>query len=209
MLKIYANSMSHPCIKCRYACNVLGIEYEWVGLDFTKGEHKTPEHMARHPAGKMPAIDDDGFLLFESDAICRYLNAKHGGSLVPDGLEAIAIMDQWNAFAIQHVALAMSKVAFNRVFAPKFNMPVDENSLKEGVQWLARYLPVVDERLGSSEFYGGDALSLADITLLALLDMAEIAEIGLDAYANISAWRSRLQAESWCQDAHADNAAPA
>ncbi|MDA0990476.1 MAG: glutathione S-transferase family protein [Verrucomicrobia bacterium] len=197
MLKIYGNLMSQPCNKIRFVANILKVDYEWIDLDFAKGEHKTPEHLARHPAGKLPAIDDDGFILFESEAICRYLNAKHHGALIPANLKAAAITEQWNAFAVQHLGLAMSKVLFNRVLAPKFGIPVDANSLSEGLSWLDRYLPIAETRLSQSVNFGADEVTLADISLLAILAPAAHADIDLNPYAKLTAWQSRLASQDW------------
>ena len=203
MLTIYGNPLSSPCNKVRYACDVLGADYAWVSLDFAAGDLKTPEHLARHPAGKIPVIDDNGFVLFESDAICRYLSAKHGGRLVPEDLQTRAVMDQWNAFCIQHVGLAASKVLYNRVLVPMFNLDLDETSLREGGEWLDRYLPIVDRRLGEAPFLAGDALTLADLSLLSILDPAEQADIAIAPYPLLDRWRSGLQAQDFWKKAHA------
>ena len=207
MVKIYANSFSSPCNKVRYACQVIGVDYEWIHIDFARGEHKSPEHIARHPAGKVPVIDDDGFVLFESDAICRYLSTKYGGNLVPEDLEQQAIVNQWNAFSTQHIGLAMGKVLFNRVIAQMFDIPVDENSLREGLEWLNdRYLPLVDQRLGQSRHLGGEELSLADLTLLSILDPAEKGDVQLNSFGSLNDWRSNLQAQEFWTRAWAEPA---
>ena len=64
-------------------------------VDFAKGEHKQEAHLRRQPFGRIPAIDDDGFELFESRAIARYLDEKAGGKLVPRDAKARAQMEQW------------------------------------------------------------------------------------------------------------------
>lgn len=207
MIVIYANSFSSPCNKVRYACELIGVPYEWKHLDFASGDHKTPAHLARHPAGKIPVIDDDGFILWESDAICRYLDAKYDGTLIPDDLQRAALVNQWNAYTTQHVANAVSKVAYNRIIAPKFGLPVFEDSLNEGLDWLHnRQLPIIDRQLEHHTHLAGDDISLADISLLSTLDMAEIAEISLDAFSHLLRWRSTLQARPFWLASHAETA---
>ena len=207
MFKIHGNSLSIPCNKVLYTCNFLGIDYEWIEKEFRNGEMKTPEYLALHPAGKVPVMEDDGFILFESEAICRYLCAKSGSALYPEEIQARALMDQWNAFSVNHVGLAMVKVVFNRLIAPMFDLPVDENSLKEGEEWLERYLPIVDQRLSESDYLAGDAITLADITLLSFVETADQAKVSLAPYPQLSKWLSGLQAQEFWKKAHLQTAA--
>ena len=93
-MKIYGHPMSTCTRKVLTTCVETNTPYELVTLDFGKGEHKQPEHLARHPWGKMPTLDDGGFTMIESRPICRYINDKAGGNLVPSDLRARAMMDQ-------------------------------------------------------------------------------------------------------------------
>jgi glutathione S-transferase len=189
-MKIYGNSQSGPCLKIKYVLELLGCEYEWVETEFDK--LKTPEHLKLHPAGKVPAMDDDGFVLFESNAICKYLCRKLDHGLYPKELKKLALVDQWIDFSMLHVGNAMSKVAFNRVFAPKMDVPVDEQSLKDGLAWLDRYLPIVNNQLSKTQYLAND-FSLADITLLATLSYAEVAQIDLTKYEHLSKWLGNVK----------------
>jgi glutathione S-transferase len=204
MLQIYANRLSAPCNKVRYTCNALAIPYEWIEMPFEPGALKTPEYLAIHPAGKVPAMDDDGFRLFESDAICRYLCAKHPGDLMPADVQDRAIMDQWLNFSANHVGLAMSKVLFNRVAAPKYGLPIDETSLREGLQWLDRYLPIVDHRLQQSAYLAGPWITLADLTLLSIVERAHLCDISLTPYPRLQAWLEEMQAQDFWREPSAD-----
>jgi glutathione S-transferase len=72
------------------------VEHELVVLDFAKGDHKQPTHLARQPFGKMPAIEHDGLTLFESRAIARYVGeAFPGASFLPSDSKSRALVDQW------------------------------------------------------------------------------------------------------------------
>ncbi len=195
MLTLYGNSQSPPCNKVRSVCELLGLEYEWKELDFRSGEMKKPEFLALHPAGKVPAIDDDGFRLFESEAIIRYLAEKHGSAIYPGDLQERALVEQWSYFALNHVGLAMSKVYFNRVVAPKYDLEVDERSMREGREWLERYLPIVEAQLARSTHIAGPELTIADITLLTVLALAPRAGIDLSPYAKTTAWLENLRSQ--------------
>src|SRR5512135_1555664 len=100
------------------------------------GGNPTPEHLARHPFGRVPAIEDEGFGLYETQAILRYLDATHGGGgLTPADAKAAARMSQvmgvidWYFFADG----GAKTMVFHRAVAPKFGMPVDEAAIKASI----------------------------------------------------------------------------
>ena len=197
MLKIYGADLSTPVTKARFTANLLGMKYDYIRIDLRGGEHQKPEFLKLHPAGKIPVIDDDGFVLFESNAIIRYLAEKNKSPLYPKDLKERVLVDQWIEFGSHHVGQAMSKVVFNRLFAPMRKVPVDEQSLKDGLGFLDRFLPIIDNQLAKNKFLAGNQLSLADINLLAILDPVEVAKIDLSKYKNIVKWRSGLKKEEF------------
>ncbi len=197
MLKIYGSDLSGPANKVRFAANALGLKYEYIQVNLREGEQRKPEFQKLNPVGKIPVVDDDGFVLFESNAIIRYLADKNNSPLYPRELKARAVVDQWIDFISSHVGLAFGKVAFNRFFAPRMKMEVDERSLKEGLQWLDRYLPIVNDQLGKNKYIASDKMTIADIALLATLDPAEVASVDLSAYKNIVHWRNALKKQDF------------
>lgn len=201
MLKIYGNRNSGNANKVEYTAILLGMDYEYRDIDFQK-DLKTEWYMKIHPAGKIPAIDDSGFVLFESGAICRYFCEKKESDLYPKDLKQRAVIDQWIDFSVQHVGTAMGKVAYAKVFGPMRGLPVDENSLKEGKEFLERFLPIVDKQLGKHKFLASDKMTLADITLLSVLEYAEKTQYDLSMYKSISAWRNKLMAMDFYMKVH-------
>src|SRR5450755_384159 len=95
MIKIFGHPGSTCTRKVLMTLNETKTPYELTTIDFTKGEHKQPAHLARQPFGQIPVIDDDGFTFYESRAICRYISEKVGGDLVPGDIKARALMEQW------------------------------------------------------------------------------------------------------------------
>ncbi len=202
MLKVYGFSLSLPSNKVRYVANHMGLDYEFVPVNLLAGEHMSEEHMKLHPAGKVPAIDDDGFVLFESGSIIKYLAQKHGSHLYPEGLEERADVDKWTDFVSIHVNNGMNRVFFNRILAPLVGVEVDERSMKDGLSFLDRFLPVVENQLSENVYLAGDELTLADFNLLSVLDPAEVAQVDLSPYPSITNWRSRLQKEDFYTKCH-------
>ena len=98
VLKIYGNTLATCTRRVLTIVNELNVPYELVTVGFT-GDTKTPEWLAVQPFGQMPYIDDDGFKLFESRAICRYIALKYGGveaGIIPSpaDVEKTALFDQ-------------------------------------------------------------------------------------------------------------------
>lgn len=202
MLTIYGSDLSAPANKVRFAANAIGIPYEYKRVDLRAGEHLKPEFLAINPVGKVPAIDDGGFKMFESNAIIRYLADKNNSRLYPRDLRERAAVDMWLDFGSMHVGTALSKVIYNRLFAPLRDIPVDENSLQEGLKFLERFLPVVEGQLAKNKYIAGAGITLADINLLALFDPCAIAGIDLSSYKNIVRWREALRKEKFYTDCH-------
>lgn len=197
MLTIYGSDLSSPANKVRFAANYLGLKYEYKRVDLGSGEHRKPEFIKINPVGKVPCIDDDGFLLSESGAIIKYLADKAGSSLYPKGLKERALVDQETDFITLHVNSALQKIVYNRVFAPRRKIPVDERSIQEGQEFLARFLPIVESTLTKTPSLCGQAVTIADLTLLSGLDPAEVAGIDLSAYPRITAWRNNLKKQDF------------
>jgi glutathione S-transferase len=202
MLTIYGTELSSPSNKVRFVANEMGLEYVYKSVNLISGENQSPEHLKLHPAGKVPVIDDDGFVLFESTAIIRYLAAKCDSTLYPAGAKQRALVDQWADFASHHVGTAVSRVLVNRVFAPFLNQEVDERSLAEGLSFLERFLPVVDTPLEERRYLAGGELTLADFSLLAALDPAEVAQVDLSGYLNVTRWRQDLMGRDFYTKCH-------
>jgi len=204
MIKLYGLGFSNNVNKVRYCLNQLGLDFEWVQTNPMQGENQTPEFEAISPTKKIPAIEIDGFTLFESSTINRYLAGREKSSLYPQDLKARAIVDAWTDYASIHVSSAMGRISFNRVLAPRLGVPVDENSIKAGLDFLAKYFPILDKQLSKNTYLAGKELSLADIALLAALDGCELNEIKLDPYPHLVKWRATLTAMPLYQKCYKD-----
>jgi glutathione S-transferase len=202
MLKIYGADLSPPSNKVRFVANELGLEYEYKPVNLVSGENQSEAHLKLHPAGKVPVIDDDGFVLFESNAIVRYLATKSESPLYPAGAKQRALVDQWVDFVGHHIGTALGRVLFNRAFAPFLGQKVDEGAIAENLSFLERFLPVVDAPLKEQRYLAGGELTLADFSLLAALDPSEVAQVDLSGYLNITRWRQDLMGRDFYTKTH-------
>jgi len=135
------------------------VPYELVVIDFAKGEHKQPAHLARQPFGQVPALDDEGFQMYESRAIARYIDAKSGGALTPKELHERAEMEQWISVETSNFSPHAMKFIYQHVFRREQTPEV----LQAAGERLDFALKTLDHRLGDRPYLVGKALSLADV----------------------------------------------
>ena len=161
------------------ACMEKGAPHRLVPIG--PGEHKQPAHMARHPFGKAPTIDHDGFGLYETQAILRYIDQVYPEpALTPADPKARARMNQ--AIGVNDCYFFQPDsgvgLVFNRVVAPKFGMPTDEAAVAAALPATRHCVEVMAGFLEDGRPYlAGDTLSLADLQLGPQLDMlADCAE---------------------------------
>lgn len=170
-MKLFGHPMSTCTRKVLTVLAEKGQKAEFVTVDIMKGEGKSEEHLPRQPFGQVPAIDDDGFALYESRAIMRYLDKKLPGTkLTPTDPHGEARMEQWISVEQSNFSGPAMKVAFQTFFNPFLGKPVDEAALAEGKAGLARALPVLDKQLAKTPYLAGDEFTLADITYMPYLE---------------------------------------
>jgi len=204
MITLYGTGISFNVSKVRYCLNYLNLRYDWVQTNPMSGETQKPEFLNMYPTGKIPSIDIDGFKLFESNAINRYLAKRERSSIYPQDNKSLALMDAWMDYVSIHVGHAMGRVLFNRVFAPMAGEKVDQESLQTGLKFLDKYFPVLEKQLSKNKFLAGPEFTLADIDLLAVLDPCELAQITLEKAPSITKWRNGLKAQSFYQKCYKD-----
>jgi glutathione S-transferase len=165
----------------------------------TPGEHKQPEHLARHPFGRVPAFEHDGFALYESQAIIRYLDETFPNPpLTPGNAKQRARMNQvvgiieWYFFP-----KAAAPIAFNRIIGPKLlGLPSDETAITEAMPIARTCFAVLDGILGDQPYFGGDRPSIADIMLAAQLDLLCETPEGAELISgtHLKSWLERMTA---------------
>ncbi len=202
MLKAYVHPLSAPSNKVLFGLHALNIDYTRVQIDLAKAEQTQDSFKALNPFGKIPVIDDDGFVLFESGAILAYLARGRKSPLYPSTYKQRALVDQWCHFAAEVLQLPLQRVFFNRVIAPMTGAPVDDASITQGINQLDAYLPVLDAHFQQSELVCGDELTLADLTLASVLDPAELAKIDLARYAGLNRWWQHIRTQEFYTRTH-------
>ena len=204
MIKLYGIGISNNVNKVRYCLNYLGLKYDWVQTNPIQGENQKSEYLEICPTGKVPAMEIDGLKLFESNAINKYLATTNNSPIYPQDAKKRAVVDAWMDYVAIHVAQAMGRVVFNRLFAPMTGQKIDETSLQVGLEFLDKYFPILEKQLSQNTYLAGKEFSLADINLLAVLDPCELAQISLAEYPHITKWRNALKSQSFYQKCYKD-----
>ena len=174
-----------------------GAPYKLAAM--APGTLKQEPHLSRHPFGRIPAFEHDGWILYETRAIMRYVDAVvPGARLQPEEPRAAARMDQLMNITDWYLMPQVSAtITFNRVVAPRFNRPVDEEKVLQAVPNARMCIGEIARLLDGQPWMAGDALSLADLLLAPHLSMfAQAPESGqiLREHDNLTAWLVRIEA---------------
>jgi glutathione S-transferase len=199
-LKLYYNPLSPNVRRARLAAAVLGISLEEKLVDFSKGEHKSPEYLALNPNGAVPTLVDGDFVLTESRAIMQYLASKKPESgLLPRDEAARADVTRWQFWDAAHFSPQLGTLAFEKMLKGMMGLgEPDTAKINDALVNFRRWAAVLNARLSGKQYVVGNALTLADLTLASSLMYAKQAEVPLADFPNIEAWLGRITAlDGW------------
>jgi glutathione S-transferase len=203
-MKLYDFAFSPNCRKVRALAYELGISLEFVPVDLPKGAQRAPAFLAINPNGRVPVLVDGDLVLWESNAILRYLAGKAGSALVPSDVRAQAEVDRWLSWQLSHLGPAMSTVAFERIVKKVTGQGIpDENAIAAATAEFEKLAAILDSALAGREYLAG-ALSIADFALAAHLSLAPTAGLDLGPYRHVNTWLSRVLARASMRRALAD-----
>ena len=164
MLKIWGRLSSVNVQKVVWCCDELGIAYERIDAGGAFGRNDTPEYLAMNPNGLVPVIDEGGFILYESNAIVRYLAAKYAtGTLWPAELRARADVDRWMEWQSTGYTPAMVQAFWQLVRTPAEKR--DAAAIEASRVKSEKHSAVLDRHLRGREFVAGKAFTTADIVI--------------------------------------------
>jgi len=199
-MKLYFHPMSGNSRRVLLVATHLDIRLERVVVDLTNGEQRGAPHLGRNPNGRVPVLEDDGFVLWESRAIMQYLAEKTPGqTLLPTDARGRADVNRWLSWCGAHMAPANAiLVQENFVKALTGRGPADPAEVARGAALFAQHAPILDAHLASRTWVAQDRLTLADFSLAAGFALAGPARLPIGDYANLRAWLGRVQElESW------------
>jgi glutathione S-transferase len=185
-LKIYGVARSRA-FRTLWMAAELGLDYEHVKVDFDGGTRQS-EYLAINPNGHVPAINDDGFILWESMAINLYLAKKYTSGeqgLYPQRLEDEARAWQWSFWGMTEIERPALTVLLSRI-GPEDRR--DAAAADEAEQALAAPLQVLDAAVASTPYLLGGHFTVADLNVASILTWARQARVSLAAVPHAEAW---------------------
>jgi glutathione S-transferase len=196
-MKLFGHPMSTCTRKFLFALHETATPFDFVLVDFAKGEHKQSEHLARQPFGQVPALDD-GFMLYESRAMMRYIDDKTGHTLTPADPQQRAMMEQWISVETSNFTPHIMKFIFHSIFKRE-QTPA---ALEAAGVGLEHACDVLDAALAGKTYLCGDQFTLADICYAPYLEYAMGTDVRdrILARPNLAAWWKRVSARpAWQQ----------
>lgn len=201
-MKLYVLPPSPRAFKVIALKNHLGIECEMQLVDLSKGDQFSPNYIAMNPNGKMPVLEDDGFVLWESNAILLYLaSSKPHSGLWPTAPKDQANVLRWLAWESSHFdAESCGMVGFEKISKGVLGLgAADPAFIARGEENFARFAAVLNESLRGRNWLAGDGLTIADFSIGAWVPAAERLQLPVGKFSEIARWYGGLASlPAWC-----------
>jgi len=200
-IRVHGHAWSTNTRKTLMTLAEKGHEAELVVVSLPTAEHRSPEHLARHPFAKVPVLDHDGFVVYESRAIGAYLDRVLAGpALAPEDPRGRARVDQWIGVSDAYFAPHAGPLIVETLFRPYLGAEPNREAIAAGREGMQAALDALDRALASTEHVAGAAFSLADIHWMPYLEyLAQIGEgEAIEGRKNLAAWWKRTSSRpSW------------
>ncbi len=189
MLKIWGRANSINVQKALWVADEIGIPYERVDIGGPFGGNQEPAYLALNPNGLVPTIEDDGFVLWESNSIVRYLAASRNSPLLPADPKARAAAERWMDWQLTSLG-GMTTIFWGLVRTPPDKR--DAGAIEAARVHMAEKWRIVDAHLADRPYLAGDAFTVGDIPVGAMAYRWFNLAIERPALANLQAWYQRL-----------------
>lgn len=192
MITIWGRTDSSNVQKVLWCCGELGIEFERLDWGGKFGGNDDAAYRAMNPNGLVPTLKDGDFILWESNSIMRYLNAKHGaGKLLPSGPEGMADANRWMDWQLSTFNGAIVPLFWNLIRTPVEKR--DPKVIQAALEKTAKAWRTVEDRLARSRYLAGEEFSLGDIPLGVWAYRWFNLPIERPNFPNISGWYEHLK----------------
>jgi glutathione S-transferase len=189
MITIYGDSISGNCLKVKWTAAFLDLAYRWIEVEILAGATRTPEFLAINPAGQVPVVLlADGRPLAQSNAIILHL--AEGSALIPADAYQRAKMLEWMFWEQYSHEPYIAVARFQVIYQGKSASELERKIRERGVQALQG----LEDGLAGSPFLVGEALSLADVALVAYTRVAGEGGFDLSPFPRVRAWIARVEA---------------
>src|SRR5271168_2205472 len=191
MIKMYGTSRSRAG-RSLWALEELGLKYEHLPVSFA-GETRKPEYLKINPNGHIPAIDDDGTIVWESMAVNLYLAEKYGkGGLWPSTVEQHGACYQWSFFAMTEMEPPLMTVFMNRIMLPAEQR--NEPAAAKAVEEIKVPFKVLEGHLHGRDYLLGKEFTIADLNVASVLSLAGFLQLDNSATPTAEKWLQKCLA---------------
>jgi glutathione S-transferase len=191
MIKLYYHPLSTFSRRVRIALAEKQIAYEAIIVDMAQKKHKDPAYLALNPYGRVPTLEENGFVLYESTAILNYLEATRAEPpLAPADLRQRALVDMHMKLCDIQMTRHTGTIIFAKRFLPKEKW--NEAAMASAKSEIETHLAILDRQLAGKQYLVAEHFTLADICYLPFLEFLPLMEIVPPPA--IAAWRERLLA---------------
>jgi len=186
-LRIYGIARTRA-FRAIWIAKELGLPFEHIPVEIGAAGARKPDYLAINPNGRLPAIDDAGFILWESLAITLYLAKKHStGGLYPATLDGEAKAWQWSLWSVQEVDRGVNIWSLHAVRLPPAER--DRERREEALRVLEAPFRVLDGALAGSRYLLGRQFTVADLNVAAVISRA--IDMELASTPHLQAWLRR------------------
>jgi glutathione S-transferase len=191
MIRLHCTLTSTFSRRIRIALLEKDIEHELKLVDMGSGENKSAPYLAMNPYGRVPTIEHDDFILYESSAILSYLEAlKPERPLFPSDIKTRALVEMHMKLCDVELTRYAGAIIFPKRFLPKEKW--DANAFAQARAPIERHLAILGKELSGREFLVGERFTAADLVYMPHLHFLPLMEA--DTPANVQAWAGRLSA---------------
>jgi glutathione S-transferase len=187
-MKLYHHPLSGHSHRARLFLSLLGVPHELVEVDLAQRAHKAPEYLRINPFGQVPALDDAGTIVTDSNAIMVYLARKLGKTeWLPTSPLAEARIQKWLSVAAGQIAYGPAAARLITVFGADFRP-------EEVIQRAHGVLALIESQLSSQDFIAAAQPTIADVALYSYIARAPEGFVDLSAYPQVRDWLARIEA---------------
>jgi glutathione S-transferase len=191
MLTLWGRPNSINVQKVLWTLDEVATPFELINAGREFGLVDTPQYLAMNPNGKVPTLRDGELVLWESNAIVRYLCARYGDAvLYPTDLAVRADAERWMDWCTSTVTLMMTPLFFGLIRTPPEQRNQDE--ISAATETMNEFAGMVDAALAGNDYLAGPAFTMADIPLGCYIYRWSALPIARSRYANLEAWQARL-----------------
>lgn len=186
-MKLYFHPVSGHAHRAQLFLALIGAPVEIIMIDLTKGEHRSPEYLAKNRFGQIPALEDEGRIISDSNAILVYAAKKFGKTeWLPEDPIGAAHVQRW-------LSVASGQIAFGPCAARLVNIVNADYRPEEVIARAHAILALIEAELDGRAWIAADRPTIADVALYSYIARAPEGNVDLAAYINVRAWLERIE----------------